>query len=76
MSLAHGYGPLYINPLAKDFDMQLARALEDDSLFEAPELTEKRDRLHRNNPPRFEALLSLLEGNSPLRETPPAVQKA
>ncbi len=76
VSLAHGYGPLYINPLAKDFDMQLARALEDDSLFEAPELTEKRDRLHRNNPPRFEALLSLLEGNSPLRETPPAVQKA
>ena len=76
VSLAHGYGPLYINPLAKDFDVRLARALKDDSLFEAPELTEKRDCLHRNNPPRFEALLNLLEGNSPLRETPPAVQKA
>ena len=75
VSLAHGYGPLYVNPLAKDFESRLALALEDDSLFEAPELTEKRDCLHRNNPPCFEALLNLLEGNFPLRETPPAVQK-
>ncbi|MBL6935476.1 MAG: hypothetical protein ISR48_08695 [Alphaproteobacteria bacterium] len=76
VSLAHGYGPLYINPLAKDFESRLARALEDDSLFEVPELTEKRDRLHRDNPPRFEALLNLLEGDAPLPETPAAVQKA
>jgi hypothetical protein len=76
VSLAHGYGPLYVNPLAKDFESRLALALEDDSLFEAPELTEKLDCLHRNNPPCFEALLNLLEGNFPLRETPPAVQKA
>jgi hypothetical protein len=75
VSLAHGYGPLYINPLAKDFDAQLSRALEDDSLFEAPELTEKRDCLHRNNPPCFKALLNLLEGDVPFRETSPAAQK-
>ncbi len=61
VSLAYGYGPLYINPLAKDFDEQLARALENDSLFEASELTDKRERLHSNNPPRFEALLDLLD---------------
>ena len=76
VSLAHGYGPLYINPLAKDFDSRVARALEDDSLFEAPGLTEKRDRLHRDNPPRFEVLQNLLEGDIPLREAPPAAQKA
>jgi hypothetical protein len=75
VSLAHGYGPLYINPLAKDFDSQMARALEDDSLFEAPELIEKRERLHHNNPPRFEALLNLLEGAPPLREATVTAQK-
>lgn len=75
VSLAHGYGPLYINPLAKDFDSRLAQALEDDSLFDAPELMEKRERLHHNNPPRFEALLDLLEGAPPLREATVTAQK-
>jgi len=68
VSLAHGYGPLYINPLAEDFESRLARALEDDSLFEAPELTKKRDILNQNNPARFEALLDLLEGTPRLRD--------
>jgi len=76
VSLAHGYGPLYINPLARDFEDRLATALEDDSLFEAKELMEKRDRLHHNNPPRFEVLLNLLEGDFPFRETPPVAQQA
>ena len=58
-----------------DVDAQLSRALEYDSLFEAPELTEKRDCLHRNNPPCFKALLNLLEGDVPFRETSPAAQK-
>lgn len=75
VSLAHGYGPLYINPLAKDFDVQLARALEDDSLFEAPELTKKKDILNQNNPPRFKALLDLLEGAPLLREAAATTQK-
>ncbi len=75
VSLAHGYGPLYVNPLGEDFDSRFARALEDDSLFEAPELTEKRDCLHRNNPPRFEALLDLLEGAPPLRGATVTTQK-
>jgi hypothetical protein len=69
VSLAHGYGPLYINPLAKDFDARLARALEDNSLFEAPELTEKRDILHRNNPPRPDILLDLLDHGHPAKDS-------
>jgi hypothetical protein len=76
VSLAHGYGPLYINSLAKYFEDRLATALEDDSPFEAKELAEKWEHLHCNNPPCFEVLLNLLEGNFPLRETSPAIQKA
>ena len=64
VSLAHGYGPLYINPLAEDFDSRFARALADDSLFDTPELTEKINVLNHNNPPRFEALLKLLDSVS------------
>jgi len=69
VSLAHGYGPLYINPLAKDFDARLARALEDDSLFDAPELTNKMDILHRNNPPRPDILLDLLDHGHPAKDS-------
>ncbi|MDP6781861.1 MAG: hypothetical protein QGH32_08965 [Alphaproteobacteria bacterium] len=71
VSLAHGYGPLYVNPLGEDFASRFARALEDDSLFDAPELTNKMNALQRDNPPRFEVLLDLLDRghvpqNSPL----------
>ncbi len=69
VSLAHGYGPLYINPLAKDFDARLARALEDDSLFDAPELTNKMEILHRNNPPRPDILLDLLDHGHPAKDS-------
>ena len=74
VSLAHGYGPLYINPLAEDFDSRFARALEDDFLFDAPELTGKMDVLNHNNPPRFEALLELLDGGCPPRASLPEAQ--
>ncbi len=75
VSLAHGYGPLYVNPLAEDFVSRFERVLADDSLFDAPELTEKVETLHHNNPPRFEVLLDLLEGASPLCEAAVTTQK-
>ena len=53
VSIAHGYGPLYVNPLGEDFAARFERALADDSLFDAPELTSKMDILHNNNPPPF-----------------------
>jgi hypothetical protein len=74
VSLAHGYGPLYVNPLSEDFASRFAHALADDSLFEAPELTNRMETLHRNNPPRFEVLLDLLDRGYPAQDSLLAAQ--
>ncbi len=60
VSLAHGFGPLFIDPRAADFEAQLARALSDDVPFANPELGRLRDDLLDHNPPRLEALTGLI----------------
>ncbi len=69
VSIAHGHGPLYVNPLDEDFASRFARVLTDDSLFDAPELTNKMDILHRNNPPRPDILLDLLDHGHPAKDS-------
>ena len=69
VSLAHGYGPLYVDPRAGDFEQKLARALEDDALFDDRELGRKRDELLKRNPPDVEALAGLFR-------TPPLARQA
>ncbi len=59
-SLAHGYGPVYVDPRGDDFADRFAAALNDDGLFDDPALTDKRDALLAANPPTLTPLLDLL----------------
>ncbi|MGH6953328.1 MAG: hypothetical protein ACREGL_04045, partial [Alphaproteobacteria bacterium] len=63
VSLAHGYGPLFVNPRAADFEARLARAIEDDGAFEPDELHRKRDALLGANPADLGPLLALVEAD-------------
>jgi hypothetical protein len=60
VSLAHGYGAVYVNPRGVDFESRLAVVLEMDEIFEAHGLTVERDKLLRNCPADIQPLLSCL----------------
>lgn len=62
VSLAHGYGPIYIDPRKPDFEERLAQALADDAPFRATGIRGKLDAMIANNPVNVDALLDLLEG--------------
>lgn len=68
VSLAHGYGPLFIDPRAEDFEVQLKRALDDDALFADPELGRLRDDLLARNPANLDPLMSLLRPAAPAKQ--------
>ncbi|MHA1538362.1 MAG: hypothetical protein ACTSUD_12465 [Alphaproteobacteria bacterium] len=70
VSLAHGYGPIYIDPRKPDFEGRLAQALADDAPFRAAGIRGKLDRMVADNPVNMEALLDLLGG--PGDRAPPA----
>ncbi|MEQ8443946.1 MAG: hypothetical protein RIM33_07685 [Alphaproteobacteria bacterium] len=63
-SLADGYGPVYINPRAKDFEDRFLRALDDDALFDDPDLVANRDALLSRNPADITRFISWVE-NAP-----------
>lgn len=62
VSLAHGYGVVYVDTTAPDFEAHFARALEDDSLFETSEAASERNALIRDNPTDLALLLAVLDG--------------
>lgn len=64
VSLAHGYGAVYVNPRSDDFESRLATALESDEMFDEPELTAAREDLLRNSPADVRPLLSFLQSKS------------
>lgn len=64
VSLAAGYGPLYINPHSENFDEQFAAALVGDGLFEVPALTVRRERLLSQNPTAIEPFLDVLDSGA------------
>ena len=67
-SLAHGYGPVYVNPTGHDFEHRFARALSDDSVFDEPEIRGRRDKLLAESPPDLRPLLELVDNREPVRE--------
>ena len=64
VSLAHGYGAVYVNPRGDNFESRLATALERDEMFDKPELTAARECLLRNSPADVRPLLSFLQSDS------------
>lgn len=61
VSLAHGFGPLYLRPDRDDFEEAFAALLDNDEAFDAPEATFARDALLRDSPANLAPLLSLIE---------------
>ena len=60
LSLAHGFGAVYVDPFADDFDTCLAELIENNAAFDRLEVTERRDALLARNPAQIEPLLNLL----------------
>jgi hypothetical protein len=61
VSLADGYGTVFVKPTGDDFAARLERAIGDDSLFEAPGTEAKRRALVAANPPNLDALVRWME---------------
>lgn len=60
VSLAEGYGTIYVDPTRDDFETEFERALTDDGVFADDTVFAKRRQLIDENPLRMEALLSRL----------------
>lgn len=60
-SLADGFGPVYINPRAPDFEALFHAALSDDELFNHPSVCRNRDRLLERNPAEITKFLRWAE---------------
>lgn len=60
ISLAHGYGTIFVDPRHPDFETEFERALTDDGVFADDAVFAKRKQLIDENPLRMEALLSRL----------------
>ncbi len=58
VSLAHGYGPVFVNPAAADFKERFAAALED-SAFDDPALGSLKDKLLADSKPDLTPLLEM-----------------
>jgi len=61
VSLAEGYGTLYVSPREPGFTDRLVNALDDDSAYDAPGITKKRRNLNAANPPKLNKLVLLLK---------------
>ena len=64
VSLAHGYGAVYVNPRGDNFESRLAVVLEEDEIFNEHGLTAERDKLLRNSPADIQPLLSCLAADA------------
>jgi hypothetical protein len=60
VSLAHGYGAIFVNPRGDDFTTQFTAAIEDDRMFEDDWVTERRDAVLTQNRADLSPLLNLL----------------
>lgn len=60
VSLAHGYGAIFVNPRADDFERRFTEAIEDDRLFDDGSVTERRDAVLTQNRADLSPLLNLL----------------
>ena len=65
VSLAHGLGPLYADPRSDGFESDIARLVEDDTVFEAGEHDRDIPALFARNPADINPLLALIEEGGP-----------
>lgn len=61
VSVAYGYGNLYVSPLGDDFPERLRAALDDDTLFDVPGLCDKRNDMIRRFQPNLAVLRQLMD---------------
>jgi len=60
VSLAHGYGPLYLNPRSSGFSSRILEIINKPELCSSPDLTTKRDNLLSKSKPGLEPLFELV----------------